>query len=205
MSSDDMTKHGYEVLRAKSPMHHTEVYRDGDIVIRETGPWASTVHILLRHLESVGFPASRLVGSGFDEHGRETLGYIEGEFMNQGPWGMEGVHAVGGMLHDLHEATASYQPPSDATWGPWFGRELGGRHRVIGHCDFAPWNIVARDGLPVALIDWDFCGPVDPFVELAQASWLNAKRHCDEVAELERSLMPTVFRRRRGVASLTAS
>ena len=185
MGSENADEAGYEVLRAKSPMHHAEVYRQGDVVIRETGPWARTVHSLLRHLESVGFPAPRLVGSGFDDQGRETLRYIQGEFTQPGPWTLEGVSAVGLMLRELHEATSSFRPPPDAIWGPWFGREIGGTDRVIGHCDFAPWNIVARDGLPVALIDWDFSGPVDPLVELAQASWLNAKLHADDIAEIE--------------------
>ena len=39
--------------------------------------------------------------------------------------------------------------------------------------------------MPVALIDWEFAGPVDPLVELAQAGWLNAKLHDDIVAERE--------------------
>ncbi len=185
MTPEDVTEQGYEILRAKSSMHTAEVYRRGDVVIRETGPWAPTVHSLLRHLASVGFPAPRLVGTGFDDQGRETLRYIEGEFMDKGPWTLEGVSAVGLMLRELHEATSSFRPPPDAIWGPWFGREIGGAERVIGHCDFAPWNIVARDGLPVALIDWDFSSPVDPLVELAQASWLNAKLHSDDIAEIE--------------------
>lgn len=62
---------------------------------------------------------------------------------------------------------------------------IGGPARVIGHCDVAPWNIVARDGLPVAFIDWETAGPVDPIVELAQLSWLNAKLHDDIVAGIE--------------------
>ena len=128
---------GYVVLRSRDTLHHTEVYRLGDVVIRETGPWAPTVLSLLRQ---------------------------------PGPWTLEGVTAIGQMLRELHEATASYRLPTDAVWGPWFGRDIGGSDRVIGHCDVAPWNIVARDGLPVALIDWDFSGPVDPLVELAQAS-----------------------------------
>jgi aminoglycoside phosphotransferase (APT) family kinase protein len=41
---------------------------------------------------------------------------------------------------------------------------------------------VARNGLPVGLIDWEHAGPVDPLVELAQACWLNAKLHDDDVA-----------------------
>ncbi len=93
--------------------------------------------------------------------------------------------AVGQLLRELHSATSSYRPPPDAVWFPWHARRLGGPTRVIGHCDVAPWNIVACHGLPVALIDWEFAGPVDPLVELAQACWLNAKLHDDIVAERE--------------------
>mgnify|MGYP000462372643 CR=1 FL=1 len=39
--------------------------------------------------------------------------------------------------------------------------------------------------MPYALIDWEYAGPVDPLVELAQACWLNAKLHDDVVAEIE--------------------
>lgn len=126
-----------------------------------------------------------LVGSGFDANGRETLTYIEGEFTHPGPWSLEGAAAVGRLLRDLHDATASYVPPPNAVWWPWFGRELGGRNKVIGHCDVSPWNIVAREGRPIALIDWERAGPVDPIVELAQACWLNAKLHDDIVAARE--------------------
>jgi aminoglycoside phosphotransferase (APT) family kinase protein len=141
------------------------------------------VHSLLRHLEAVGFAgAPRVVDSGFDAAGRETLCYIEGEFTDPGPWTLEGAAGVGQLLRELHRATASYRPPPDAVWQPWFGRALGGPTRVIGHCDVAPWNIVARNGLPVGLIDWEHAGPVDPLVELAQACWLNAKLHDDDVA-----------------------
>ena len=69
--------------------HRTAVLRRGSVVVRETGPWASTVHSLLRHLEKVGFAASpRVVGSGFDEQGRETLIFIPGEFTQpaRGAW-----------------------------------------------------------------------------------------------------------------------
>ena len=110
---------------------------------------------------------------------------IEGEFTHPGPWTIEGAAGVGHLLRELHESTASYQPPPDAVWPPWFGRRLGGPNRTIGHCDVAAWNIVARDGLPVALIDWETAGPVDPMIELAQACWLNAKLFSDDVAERE--------------------
>lgn len=174
----------------------TPVSRRGSVVLRGAGPWSATVFGLLRHLEASGFAAApRVVGSGFDAAGREQLTYIEGEFTQPGPWSLAGAEAVGALLRSLHAATASYRPPPDACWRPWFGRDLGGPHRVVGHCDFAPWNIVARAGLPVALIDWEVAGPVDPLVELAQACWLNAKLHDDLVARRE-GLPPVAERAR---------
>lgn len=182
----------------------TTVHRRGHVVVRDTGPWTPTVHTLLRHLERVGFHAApRLVESGLDAGDRETLTFIDGEFPQPGPWSLDGATAVGELLRDLHHATASYQPPPDAIWFPWHGRDLGDRTRAYGHCDAAPWNIVARDGKPVALIDWETAGPVDPLVELAQVCWLNAKLHDDIVAERE-GLPPLADRARQLRAILDA-
>jgi len=55
---------------------------------------------------------------------------------------------------------------------------------VIGHGDLGPWNILARDGRPVAFIDWDRAGPLDPVWELAHATWQNAQLYDDDVAEM---------------------
>lgn len=186
----------YQVLRGWGYAPGREVLREGEVIHRQTGPWARAVHSVLRHLEAAGFAgAPRVVSSGFDDQGLETLTFIEGQFMHPGPWTPEGATGVGRLLRDLHDATASYCPAPDAMWRSWFGRDLGSRTRVIGHCDAAPWNIVALGGLPVALIDWDFAGPVDPLVDLAQACWLNAKLHSDDVAERE-SLPPLADRAR---------
>jgi Ser/Thr protein kinase RdoA (MazF antagonist) len=164
----------------------TRVHRRGDVVVRDAGPWTPTVHTLLRHLERAGFPAApRVVGTGFDPTGRETLTYVAGDVAATGPWSTEALVELGRMLRALHDATAGYRPPPGAVWFPWHGRDLGGPHRVVGHRDTAPWNVVARAGRPVALIDWEFAGPVDPVVELAQACWLNVRLHDDAVAELE--------------------
>ena len=177
------------------------VRRRGDAVIRDTGPWTPAVHALLRHLEEAGFAAApRLVGSGLDRDGREVLTFIEGEFTQPGSWSLDGAAALGGLLRDLHRATRSFRPPPDAVWFPWHGRDLGRPVKVIGHCDAAPWNIVARDGLPVALIDWETAGPVDPLVELAQLAWLNAKLHDDIVAEREH--LPPLGERARQLAAI---
>jgi hypothetical protein len=175
-----------EVLREPSSFQPNSVFLKGNVVYRSTGPWTPAVHALLRHLEAAGFKgAPRLVGSGLDAAGFEMLTYIPGEFTQPGPWSLEGAAGVGRLLHDLHAATATFVPPPNAVWKASGTRALGGKRRVISHGDMGPWNIVARDGLPVALIDWEFSGPVDPLVELAVTCWLNAKLHDDVVADRE--------------------
>ena len=179
---------GGEALRVPDLFHRDAVYRRGGVVVKETGPWAATVRSLLHHLANVGFVWSpRPAGPERDQDGRHTISYlyVEGELMQRGLWSLEGATTVGRLLRELHDATAAFRPPPDALWQPWFARAIGGPARVIGHGDVAPWNIVARDGLPVALIDWEVAGPMDPLVDLAQACWLNAKLFSDDVAERE--------------------
>jgi Phosphotransferase enzyme family len=185
----------------RSVFRHTQVERQGDVILRTAGPWTPTIHTLLRHLEEVGFTgAPHVVGSGFDEMGRETLSYFEGAPVHPEPWSLEAAAAVGRLLRQLHEATASYRPPPDAKWRRWFGRDLGGPAKIIGHCDVAPWNIVARHGRPVGLIDWDFAGPVDPYVDLAHTAWLNASLFSGDLAE--RSGLPAVHERLKALRAI---
>jgi hypothetical protein len=174
-----------EHLRKATPYHPTNVFRQGNTLIKETGAWAPYVHTLLHHLENEGFTAApRVIGSGFDEQGRETVSFIEGNFIDPGPWSLDACYEIGIMLRNLHRATATFQAPANAIWRDWFGRKLG-KPTSFGHCDVASWNLIERNNLPFALIDWEYAGPVDPIIELAQACWLNAKLHDDLVAEIE--------------------
>src|SRR5215467_12379426 len=158
--------------------------RRAGVVYRDPGPQSQTVLAFLRHLENVGFAgAPKVVGDGFAPDGREMLSYLEGSSPHPGPWAGEAIAAVGELLRDLHAAAATFAPPPGATWKQWFGRELPGSLPVFGHCDTGPWNIIARAGRPVALVDFEFAGPVDAVWELAQAAWLNAQLHDDDVAE----------------------
>jgi hypothetical protein len=161
----------------------SDARRVGDVVLRSAKPQSRTVIALLRHLESAGFDASpRPIGDGFTSDGREQLAYIDGESPHPGAWSEEVAWELGAMLGRLHRATATFAPPTDAVWRPWFARDLLGSRPVIGHGDLGPWNVLARDGMPVAIIDWDYAGPVDAVWELAQLVWLNAQLHDDDVA-----------------------
>ncbi len=159
------------------------VTRSGSVVFRQSAPWSKTTAALLRHLESEGFEhAPRMVGTGFDAQGREMLTFVEGESPHPYPWRDDALPEIGAILRKLHKATETFTPPADATWRPWFGRDLG-QPSVIGHCDTGAWNIIAQECFPIALIDWEEAGPVDPLIELAQACWLNALLFDDDLAE----------------------
>ena len=180
---------GGEVL----PSTRTEVRRIGDIVVRSSGPWSRSVQALLRHLEAAGFAgAPRVVGEGFDAHGRELLSYLEGELVHPHSWTDDGIVELGRLVRRLHDTSVGFTPPDDATWQPWFTRS-DAPDAVYGHGDLGPWNIVARDGLPVGFIDWEFAGPVDRLDEVAQVAWLNAQLHDDDIAE--RNQLPSAEER----------
>jgi hypothetical protein len=152
---------------------------DGDVVRRPAGPWTPTVHALLDHLERTGFTGSPHPVSA---DGEDAVTYIPGESVSPHAWSDEGVFQVGRLLRDLHDATASFTPPAGAVWHPW-PFASGAPDAIISHRDTGPWNIVARDGLPVAFFDWVTAGPADWLEEIAATAWLNAQLHDDDVAE----------------------
>jgi hypothetical protein len=91
------------------------VHRQGDAVIRDAGPWTPAVFALLRHLEKAVFAgAPRLVGTGLDIRGRETLTFIEGEFTQPGP--LASVAGAGGQHARGREASA-FQVAEQAVHG----------------------------------------------------------------------------------------
>ncbi|MBA2276585.1 MAG: phosphotransferase [Chloroflexia bacterium] len=159
-----------------------QVHRAGDAVVRPATPWTASVHTLLRHLEAVCFAgAPRVVGSGLDSDGRETLTFIPGDVGPTRTWSDDGIHELGRLLRRLHLVTASFQPPSGAIWQDSFLRSTA-PDAIVSHGDAAPWNVVAHEGRPIALIDWELAGPVDRLSEVAHTGWLNAQLHDDDIA-----------------------
>jgi aminoglycoside phosphotransferase (APT) family kinase protein len=72
------------------------------------------------------------------------------------------------LVRQLHEAARGYRP---ADTGFRFDPRPPRQGEIVSHGDLGPWNTVYRDGVPVAFIDWDAAGPVDPLVDLAAAVW----------------------------------
>jgi hypothetical protein len=141
------------------------VVRVGDTVRRPQGPEA--VRALLEWYERVGFDgAPRFLG--LDERGREMLSFVEGEpAFAPVPYDDGIVAAIGRLLRRAHDAQAAFVPPvadwDDHVPGP-------GGDEVIGHCDLFWTNVVFREGVPAAFIDWELAAPVSRVLDLALAA-----------------------------------
>jgi hypothetical protein len=148
---------------------HRRVVRVAGTVRRPLYPWSPTVHELLRHLESVGFPyAPRLLG--IDAEGREVLSYLDGESGGAG-WSKvvqdDGLIAMARLLRDYHEAVRGFRPTAAAGWAACAGTFAPGD--LVCHGDFGPWNLVWRGDQPVGILDWDYIRPGRPVYDVAYA------------------------------------
>lgn len=127
-----------------------QVIRVGDAVRRPAGAWASRVHDLLRHLAPLGIAPVPL---GLDsEH--ELLSYLPGDVGHVFPDDDASLIESALLLRRLHDATAPLAGVLD-------GWQFAAREpvEVVLHGDFAPYNTVYRDGLPVGVFDFDTAHP----------------------------------------------
>jgi hypothetical protein len=149
----------------------TQPSRVGDHVHRASGPWTSTIHALLHHLEDAGFAgAPRVVG--FDDDGREVLTYIEGDagsaVFPSALLEEEGLVKLGRFIRAAHDAASTFVPASDAVY------RIGPKNirpgEIVCHGDLGFWNTVWRGDEIVGLIDWDFAEPLPPIFDVALAA-----------------------------------
>ena len=75
--------------------------------------------------------------------------------------------SLGRLVRDYHDAVRSFSPVA-CDWSAEWADPGGGP--VVCHNDLFPENVVFRDGVVVALIDFDMAGPGRPLWDLAIAA-----------------------------------
>jgi thiamine kinase-like enzyme len=94
--------------------------------------------------------------------------------------------AAGRLLRRYHDAVTNFVVPTDARWtfiAP-------GRHELICHNDWAPYNALFSAHEPVIMLDWDSSGPGTRVWDVAIAAyqWVPLYPELDRVSH--RSVLP---------------
>jgi Phosphotransferase enzyme family len=144
------------------------VFRRGDEVHRPAGPNAEAIHKLLRLVRARGFDGVPKPLSL--DGGRERLEYLAGDvpvapFARQ--WRTDRVlGSTAVLLRRFHDVTEGLDVGDGSRWSAELADPRGGE--VICHNDVCPENVVFRDGVAVALLDFDYVAPGRRVYDLAQ-------------------------------------
>ncbi len=140
------------------------VVRIGDEVERPTSVHTPAIHALLRHVRAHGFDGVPEVLSVRGD--RERLRFIPGDVpIPPFPeWSQADsvLASTAALLRRFHDATVGFAPPGGqpgAAWSDEMADPDPGPEPVLCHNDVCPENVVHRDGVAVALLDFEFAAP----------------------------------------------
>ncbi|MBT2483849.1 MULTISPECIES: phosphotransferase [unclassified Microbacterium] len=140
------------------------VVRVGGTVRKQWSAATPSVHDFVTALRAHGVDAPE--PRGRDEQGRQVIEFVPGTLaLGDAPLMTSDLRRVGALIRSIHQASASYAPPKDASWLtaiPAPGDEL------VCHNDLAPWNLVR--GERWVFIDWDAAAPSTRLWDLAYAA-----------------------------------
>lgn len=143
------------------------VIREGVHVLRPANARTHLVHDLLRWVRAAGFKGVP-EPLGLEPDGRERLVYIPGDVpVPPFPAWIQTDRALGSiaeLLAGFHQAAQGFDA-EPAAWSREMADPFPGK--VICHNDVCPENVVFRDGIAVALLDFDFVAPGRHLYDLA--------------------------------------
>ncbi|MBM7791138.1 phosphotransferase [Tenggerimyces flavus] len=149
-----------------------QVVRVGPHVLRPSSPYSGSIHAFLRAVKDAGFEGAPMP-AGIDEDGRERLVFIDGEVpvAPYPDWSQSdtALASVARLLRGLHDAAREFDPQGLA-WNDGLADPAGGT--IVCHNDVELSNVVFRDGVAVALLDFEFAAPGRPVYDVAQLARL---------------------------------
>jgi hypothetical protein len=137
---------------------NTPVVRVGDTIRRPLKVDSEYVHALLQHFERCGFAgAPRFLG--VDAQGRAIYSFIEGFAPPHNGFELseEGVRAGARLIRQVHDLTA--------------GTVFAAGSEVACHPNLSQPNIIFRNMIPVAIIDWDGTRPGTRHANFSEFLW----------------------------------
>ncbi len=162
-----------------------EVSREGNYVLRPSNARSELVHRFLRHVRDAGFDGVPQP-VGIDPDGRARLVFIPGDVpVRPFPAWAQTDTALGStaqLLARFHAAAQGFQTPPGAQWSWQLADPQGGI--IICHNDVCLENVVFRDGVAVALLDFDFAAPGRPIYDLASMARLCVPLDAPEYAQV---------------------
>jgi hypothetical protein len=147
-----------------------QVVRRGDLVRRPLPANAGTLHPLLRFLRERSDVLAPLPARV--EGDAELVEFVPGDvpLAPFAAWvnGEAALVDVARLLRRYHDAVEGWTPPGNAEWADAFADPAGGS--VICHNDVCLENVVFRNGVAVALLDFDFAAPGRRVWDVAQTA-----------------------------------
>jgi hypothetical protein len=148
------------------------VVRVGRHVLRPSSPHSGSIHAYLRAVRRAGFEGAPLP-IGIDEDGRERLVFVDGDVPvpPYPDWSQSDTALVSTtrLLRGLHDAARGFDPRG-FSWDDSLADPRSGT--LVCHNDVELSNVVFRDGIAVALLDFEFAAPGRPVYDLAQLARL---------------------------------
>lgn len=149
------------------------VVRVGDTVRRVSGDWTPAVHELLGALEAAGIDETPRA-FGVDDRGREVLSHLPGSVLADAPadvlWAESTLQATAALLRRMHDASVPLARADTEEPRAWRS-PVREPNEVVCHNDFAPYNLIARNGELSGVIDFDFASPGPRIWDLAYLAY----------------------------------
>lgn len=141
--------------------HAGSVFRIGNTVERPANPNSATIHRFLGHLRSRGLTLAPEPLAVTDD-ARELLVFVPGDVPvpPYPSWAQtdDALASIARLMRSMHDASLTFERGPHDTWSSEGGDPSPGGG-VIGHNDVCLENVVFRDGIAVALLDFDFAAP----------------------------------------------